>query len=353
MHRTSSLRGQGELLAYIPYQLGFTPVDSVVLVGFDDRGLLTVTVRFDALTADDADDVNQLIGSGRLREVFAATLVVYTARVEPEGPGSPGDADVLTTASLLASALSHNGTHVDHLLHVDEAAQWRALLCDCRECPHAALPLPAPEHVPAVVSAVVGGVDPALTRADLEGLATSSADDRIIAAEVGQQLQAVSTPASRITGSADRAAIGRLLTEPDAAADMELLVAATRGIQAPAVRDAALCWSSPVAFDAWAQSEQERRSWRQAVPQPSPPPEDVAKVVGCLIRWARRVPESHAAQIWATAAALEWARGGSATATIAIDRGLAADPGNALCHLVRRCLSLGVMPRHMTEQRTA
>ena len=43
------LRGQGQLLTYIPYQLRFQPVDSVVLCGFDRRGLLLVVARFDPL----------------------------------------------------------------------------------------------------------------------------------------------------------------------------------------------------------------------------------------------------------------------------------------------------------------
>ncbi|UIJ33525.1 DUF4192 family protein [Allobranchiibius sp. GilTou73] len=61
----STLHGLGELIAYLPYELGFRPTDSLVVVGLADQRI-RVVARLDLGEEDDL-----LPGIGRIGQVFA------------------------------------------------------------------------------------------------------------------------------------------------------------------------------------------------------------------------------------------------------------------------------------------
>ncbi|MBD2758572.1 DUF4192 domain-containing protein [Yimella sp. cx-573] len=325
------LRGQGQLLTYIPYQLRFRPVDSVVLCGFDRRGLLLVVARFDPLDIQDAADAKALFASGKLAELDFATLVVF-GEVEP----------LCTTVEVLRDALESSGALVAHLCAVQDD-HWWALECSCGECPRRPVLLPAAEEVAPAVRAIVSGADASIDRADIEALARPDRAEAALAEQVRRLLATGYT-------AADLDALGAVLTT-DAPWSAETLAAAVETLDDIQVRDAVLHCMCPREFAFGAPGCDD--PLLGLAPADDFSDTSSAQWAQHLAGVARCVPTARSAQVWAMVAALEWAGGGGALATVALDAALTADPEHRLAGLVRRCLHHGAMPRDLTEVRTA
>ncbi|GAA3687852.1 MULTISPECIES: DUF4192 domain-containing protein [Yimella] len=334
MEPIPSLTGAGELLAYVPYQLGFNPSDSVVLVGFDEDDHLVVTARFDPVVPEAVNDIAHLIGQGRLRTLASAALVNY------------GDGDaVLLTSSVLRTALRCNGIELVHVWEVDNGTStWAALWCCCGQCPEQRTPLTEAHLIPAAVEAVYRGCSPAPSRDDLENRCTPTQDEAQIAAEV-EELWSVMEADLETGRDLELVAVHRILRGDPAALDDPVTVSrALAAVQVVGVRDGLLCWLRPDVFPPTRLSRSDRDRWQQSGELPSPNRAERAGTVHILIRWACRVPAQLSAPLWACVAASEWADGGSAVATIALDRAFEADPGCRLASLVRNCLLTGTLP---------
>jgi Domain of unknown function (DUF4192) len=131
-----------DLIAFVPYLLGFTPAESVVLVGLADRRI-AVTVRTDVAAGELAFAAALKVAWKECDDVL---LVVYTEHQLPQWFQSPlacRDALVIT------------------------GGRWRSLLCaNPRCCPPEGTPLP--DVVPAVVAATIAtGSAPMPTREDV------------------------------------------------------------------------------------------------------------------------------------------------------------------------------------------
>lgn len=320
-----SLHGQGELLAHLPYQLGVTPGESVVVAGFDARNRLVVTLRLDPPGEDQSAKVCDLFAHGRLHSLSHATVVLVGA-----------DPHILVGALVVRDALEGNGIHVTHIHSVDyEERSWHTDMCRCGECPMTRSELPAAHRIGAVLDAAVRGIDPSLTRAQLEQRCRPTARESQIADAVREDLEA---PRNR---PAEAGALA-LLVDPvgPVPTDPEVLAAATNAVQDAWVRDALLHWLRPEIFPSAMPFTQLLGPDGPASPEEHLRPSVVAR----LVRWACRVPADHAVPIWTCVAAAEWARGGGALATIALDAALHADPDYKLALLVSECLVAGVLP---------
>ena len=151
-------------------QLGITPTDSVVVVGFDEAHTIVVTLRLDPPGSDQKSAVAALFAQGRLSRLAHATLIVT-------GP----DEQVLTGALVVRDALEVNGIAVGHVHSVDYRERtWQTERCDCGQCPQGAERLPEAHGIGAVLDAAVRGIDPSLTRAQLEqGCRPTPAEEEI------------------------------------------------------------------------------------------------------------------------------------------------------------------------------
>lgn len=320
----SALRGVGEVVAYVPYQLGFTPQRSIVLVLLEDTRLLAV-VRFDPFRdATDAAALTSFVGRSRARTMTDAVVIGYGACDEVE-----------RCVALAARALERAGRTVGHRLQV-EGDRWRALRCDCGGCPTSPTPVPDIAAAPVAIEAILRGAQPGLTRADLEALAEPTRDERSRA----DRLATVPAGALRPAWTA----IARLVAGGTSVRDVsdDNLMAATRSVGTTATRDALLAWVAPDAFDASLLAGGVRPLVRAAerIGLPGAP----VAPVGRLLRWANSVPPAQSAPLWTIVAAHEWARGGGALASIALDKAFAAEPRYPLAHLVAACLEHGVTP---------
>lgn len=333
MTTTSSLRGQGELLVHLPYQLGFTPADSVVVVGLDARHTIVVTVRLDPPDHSQTDEITGLFGRGRLRELAHAVVVLAESESSPDNTVAEG-------AGVVRAALARNGIDVDHELSVDyEAQTWRARECGCGQCPDQPVALPQRHEVAAVLDAALRGVAPEFGREAVELQCTATVDESRLVRFVDLCRYFATETAADLDQLAPVVDLARPV--PD---DPVLLARATAAIGRVAVRDELLHRLRPDAFPPSGAPDLCFDS-AAAGTLTGLTPHLRPTVVARLVRWACRVPAGQAVPIWTCVAALEWAGGGGALATIALDKALSADPHYNLAKLIHGCLMVGAMPQ--------
>lgn len=338
MGSTSSLRGLGQLAAYLPYQFGFTPCDSLVLVGFDDDDRVVVSARFDPLEARQTESLAEMFRVGRLAALASAALVIYDRSPALE-----------RSAELLRGVLEGSGIPVHHILSADlVSGTWSAQHCRCGACPRSSDALPDISTTPAALSAVVRGSDATRRRVDFENLCVPTDFERHLSEQVGHLLHSMRTDQSGQSGL-DPKAPARVFT--GSVRDLEsaeCLASALLAFQDPQIRAVYLHRLVPEACPEGLRAGLSDGSWdgEPAVRATGTTSTTSGRpaITGRLIRWACRVPQRDSALIWAAVAYAEWGRGGSALATIAIDRALAADPECELAVLVQHCLVLGLMP---------
>jgi len=149
------LRSASDLLAVVPYLMGFHPSDSVVLVGFGER-----TVRFlaraDLPEPDDPGPTRHLVEVTDRQAIDEVALVGY-------GPPARVDPAVLE----VCGALDQIGLPVREALRVTDDRYWSYLCGDQQCCPPEGTPLPVASN-PIAVSAVVAGCVALPDRAAME-----------------------------------------------------------------------------------------------------------------------------------------------------------------------------------------
>jgi hypothetical protein len=145
-----------ELLALIPYQLGFTPTDSLVVVSLrGPRGRVGLVVRIDL--ADTAQGAAALAHHLHADSANSAVVVTYTDNLTA----------ARTATDLVTSAL--------RAAHIDEGGAWtvtatgyRALDCeDLTCCPEAGRPLSDLNGTEVAAALTYAGISPVPTRANL------------------------------------------------------------------------------------------------------------------------------------------------------------------------------------------
>ncbi|EWT03228.1 hypothetical protein N865_01990 [Intrasporangium oryzae NRRL B-24470] len=139
-----TLSGPADLLTAIPFQLGFQPSRSVVVVCFHGKRLGLV-VRLDVVPREDADGAAAQLLPTLAREAPSSVAVIGFEERAGESM-SLGDA--------LSDAIEDSGIVLRDRLVV-RAGRWYAIGCDC--CPAEGTPLPEPADVPAVASYVALG----------------------------------------------------------------------------------------------------------------------------------------------------------------------------------------------------
>ncbi len=346
------------MLATLPYQLGFHPRRSVVVVGFVDKQIHLVA-RLD-VTPDPAQ-----------ADAMAQDLVEAMLRAHLDGAFVVGYEDVRGESQVLSDAFvdAAEGTRislVDRL--VVHEGRWSGLLCTCcRE-----LPLPAAPDVPAVADFVALGHTALASREEL-GQLVAPDDDRpedlqaairtcLTEAPHGRDRpwdeRCISAWADLVEGVHDR---GSIPVE-----ELSLLLASLRDRTLRDALLAALCPGSlpshavdprlvpllarrfglecadrPHRSGATTNERADDGALRSLVPLPRVKP-DPGLVQSRLARLCRLAPDEQAAPVLTVTATHAWWSGNGAMARFAVERALDLEPDHVLAGMVLRLLDLGV-----------
>lgn len=331
------LSSPADLLAAIPYLLGFHPADSLVLVGIRDRHV-AVTFRVDLPPPGDATDA--LIGYlldvlGRPRRRHRRVRLVLV------GYGQPGRVEPFVAAVRAAfaahdlpvlDALRVTGDRFWPLTDPSPAGAGRPFSLDSPVAAAATVAgmvaLPDRAELTSRVAPVEGPARVAMERATHQAevrwgdLLTGSADlteahDRILAAG----LTAIRTATTRYQPTPETAP-----TSPAPAPDP--------GDGASRLTDDEVAWLGMVLGVSRVRDE----AWGLA---------DTADRGGQLALWAelvRRLEDRYLAPAAALLAYVAWQHGNGPYATVALDRALAADPDYPMAQLLSEALAAGMPP---------
>jgi hypothetical protein len=340
-----TLRGPGDVLATLPYQLGYHPAESVVVVALDGRRLAFVA-RCDIPPESGVTETVEALVEPIVRERFGAVVLVgYDSEVDASRP--------LLTA--LVEALELRGVEV---LSVDAVRDGRrySLVCSEQCCPPEGDPVPDPAAVPAVAELVALGRAPLPSRAAVErlvepdALGPDTAVPRVwrvrrrVAREVGLRAWAeVLTPPGEPGAHSSETERWPPRVVADAAGSLADV----------ALRDALVGWLAPgvlprSALDGAVVARVEASLPRWAGMGSWTPPGQRALgreiLLERLLGLTRAVPDvaPSAAAVCTVAAHVAWAQGDGALARAALDRALRLDPSYRLAQLLARLVENGL-----------
>lgn len=315
----TSLRTLGDLLAVVPYLLGFHPADSLVLIALRDRQIV-FQVRVDLPEPAEATDLaRHLAGLAERNSATSAVLLGY-------GTGTR----VTPVALALPPALESRGVALLDALRVTDGRYWSYLCTEPTCCPPEGTPYDAAS--PIAAEAVVNGY-----------VALPSRE------EFARRLEPVSGPAREAMVEATRRADERLAaliesrTDDPSGALLQAGVAAIDGAvqrrrAGQPIDDDELAWLGvvlvylPVRDHAWASlggdlSTDELSThlslWTEVVRRGDP---DLVVAPATLLAFAA------------------WRAGEGALASIALATALEADPEYRMAQLLYQALVTGLSP---------
>lgn len=300
----------------LPYLIGFTPVDSVVIL-WVTGGRIALTQRIDvpppahieaflaAVWAHSAaDDVDELI----------VVLVCERKRAED-----------------LAEAIAHSAwerqTRITDVLHLS-GDTWRSLMCGDEECcpPDGRT---VPSEIRHLISAEFAfrGAAPLPTRADLVAEVASRPVKAAALTSLTRQASALAATQDREVwrdAAADRTT-ALLVSDADVPVDEGAVIDLLVGLADVRVRDTTL--------------------WECArLDSPG-----LARAHGRLAKATAWAPAGHVAPVATCCAVLAWLQGDGARALIALDRALEDDPEYSLAILVMTAVRGGLPPTAWRE----
>lgn len=342
---TSSVHGVGELIAYLPYNLGFVPRRSLVVIGLRD-GRFCVTARIDRPRGADVRGVAEHVATTFARSDPDEALVICY-----DGFGAADRLFVLELGGLLRGMAAD----LSHVVQVREGvARWRAEQCSCDACPREWAPVPPAAGVEPVAERVARGVVPAESRADLAMRLEVQHPEvaRAVEARIGaRELLRIDTAQ----------ALPRVMLDgltPVHAVPTDILAAATIAVASVQVRDQVLSWLMPDFLpgeltDVDAAVDPHHLGlppmWLREVDAFDDP---VAVVARRLEEWVACIPPPRSVPVLMLLAGVRWVSGDGVLASIAVDRALDLDHGCRLAFLFAQALQAGLRPGE-GEQRPA
>ncbi|MFF3669874.1 DUF4192 domain-containing protein [Microtetraspora malaysiensis] len=316
---TIRLSSPADLIAVVPYLLGFHPEASLVATVLDtENRTVGGTVRFD-LPSDQAD-------TPRLARHLTGILTRNMARqVMLIGYGT--GAQVTPVIDAVTDALKAAGIEIVDALRAEEGRYWSYTCTEAGCCPPEGVPY-EPTASAAVATAVFAGF---VARPDRAALADT--------------LAPVEGPDRDRVNAATRAACARVRTLTDADHDWyhegaDRIAAALERAQAEQELDADdVAWlgirltaifvrDAAMTFIGRYDQETHVRLWGQI---------------------ARRVPPEFAAAPLSLLAFTAFGYGDGSLARVAIERALSIDPGYRLAHLISMALDHGLPPSITSE----
>jgi Domain of unknown function (DUF4192) len=327
-----------DVLAVVPYLLGFTPERSIVVIAMRDRRVV-FQARADLPPVDEiATMAGHLATVVARQRVDSALIVAYGA-----------DADVTPTVEVLRESLEARRVRVSDALRADNGRYWSYVCRRPECCPPSGTPYDVATTALAA-EATYAGLSPAASRRDLEarlapvdglariamGAATERAERRLSALiddAAGRPAPGASRPTSD-GGRASQTECANLVRAAVYDAGVQAVDAANASIGRIApLDDDALAWLAlllvnvPVRDYAWERVDR--------------------NVAGSVDLWTdivRRVEPDLVAAPATLLAFAAWRNGGGAIASIALDRALDADPAYPMARLLLDAIDNGLAP---------
>lgn len=369
------LRGPADVLASLPYQLGYHPEDSVVVLALDD-GVVGLIERLDLPPASAVVEAAGSLVQPVLRPGFDAVLVLGFESVE--GRARP-------VLDHLAHEFGREHVDIVHRVLVRQG-RWFSLDCPPDCCSVDGQALPNPTATPAVADFVRRGIAPRARRADVAK--AIAADHRLtvpVAAELSKRPPAAAgsaffgadCPGAELSAAARRLALLSVWRDvlgvegerarddgpwPDEArsagrarpvrpAEVAELVRSLRDLQ---LRDGLVAWLCPGFLEAGDLDDDLADALQSTLgPFPDAPsaatmgadgPDPSRGVLMRLEELVRAVPDGEAAPMATVLAYVAWYHGEGTLARVSLERALADDPGYRLAGLVEQLVDLGLRP---------
>ena len=343
------LRGPADVVAVLPYQLGYHPQDSVVVVALHDRAVGLIE-RIDLPAREDAEEAARVLVGPLLRERPEAVMLVgYETAAGSSRPVLDALRRLVTEADLAV---------LDRLVVRD--GRWYAIDCADGCCPRDGVQVLAAD-IPAVAEYVGMEVSPLTGRS---AIADVVAADPAFAGAVGVLLadpgqsdpgqSGQSDPARRLEALSRWAVVcdvtgGAAGVEDLDPAEVALLVHSLADLE---LRDGLVAWLCPGSLPLDCLEPDLVDALRCTLPTPTWQHRSgdgsaaIAgrRLVARLQSLVRSVPDEHAAPALTVLANLAWWQGDGALARTCLDRALDALPGYRLARLLERMLDLGVRP---------
>ena len=315
------------LLAVIPHLLGFTPRDSLVVIGGEPpRGRVRVAFRYDLPDPPSTDAAAAIAAhaAGALSRQHLPTAIVVGY-----GPGRL----VTPLADAIRHQLPGEGIEVRDVLRIQDGRYWSYLCQNPSCCPPDGTPFDPDAH-PAGAVMAKAGLDVAASR---EAVAAS------IAPFTGPQAEAMAAA----THTAEQVASRFITARGPGGLEQPGLAAVTAAIGA--YRDGGAI-TSPLRH-AWLALVLLRARIRDAAWSRMDPAHHRAhrRLWTDLVRRAQPGYVAPAASLLAVTA---WQGGDGALANLALDRALADDPGYSMALLIRDALTAGAPPSVATPPMT-
>jgi hypothetical protein len=338
-----TLKSPHELLAVVPYLLGFNPTNSIMVLCLSNNRL-GLTQRLDLPRPEHARQVVlALMPSLVVEDPDSVVLIGYENHAGDSEPA---------LESLTAALQSLKIEIHDRL--VVRNGRWRSLDCDNPACcPLQGSPVPEPEDVPGIVAEFVGqGISP---HPDREALSRQleAGPDAVAVAKVLRSRQKAMAKAvgNQEVPRADLFAAWPRILDPEAkvitAEDAVLAAMSLRDIE---IRDGLVAWLSPGTLNINELGPEVQDLFyglEQAWGEEHCDPDSLAAqshAQDALIRLCAMLPDHVATPALSVLASFTWWRGDGALARVALDRALRCDPSYRLAQLLLQMVDLAIRP---------
>ncbi|HYO85622.1 MAG TPA: DUF4192 domain-containing protein [Dermatophilaceae bacterium] len=374
-----------DLLAVVPYQLGFYPRASVVIVCLDAADRVVGMIRIDTGPLPPPPGSAEVAAVAALLRRQAGGLVILGFE---EAQGS-SDA----VRCWLARLAADGGVAVVAHLVVRDGRWWDVECVDPTCCPAPGRPVPPPARVSVVAEWVGRGVAPLADRAAVARQLDSGPRAAEVAVALSRQRSPYQARAHSSAHPGDRPPDGDGAAAPAWEAILDpggrhppvralpahLLAAAALALQGTEHRDAVICWLAPdlvppdlappdrgcsplsrmLGEPPWAQRHGTRDATtvigpastaaRSGYPLPTAtaPVDMPAQVLRCqhrLIDLVACLPRDEQVVALSVLASFAWWRGDGPLAAVALERAVTIDPGDSLSGVLLRMVRLGVRP---------
>jgi Domain of unknown function (DUF4192) len=340
---TINLKSPHELLAVVPYLLGFCPTQSIVVLCLRDHRL-GLTQRLDLPQPEHADKVaSALMPSLVAEKPDAVVLIAYENRA----------GDSLPTIGSLSAALESRQIDIHDRLLV-RSGRWRSLDChnpNC--CPSQGSRVPEPTDVPGIAAEFVGqGISPHRDREalvkQLEAGPQAVAVTKVLRSMQKARIKAVGSPS--VPRAELFAAWPRILDPEAKAITAEDAAMAAMSLLDIEIRDGLVAWLSPGTLNINELSEEAQelfcglqKGWGEEHYDPAYIASQNA-VQDRLIRLSSMLPDHVAPPALSVLASFTWYRGDGALTRVALARALRCDPGYRLAQLLLQMVDLAIRP---------
>jgi hypothetical protein len=349
-----TLRGPGDVVAILPYQLGYHPRDSAVVISLRGKQVGLVA-RTDLPPEEHVDEVVSTLMGPLVRDGATSVIVV----------GYEDDPDTSQPLLVgLVEQLERAGIHVVDVAVVREGRRYSPI-CSEPCCPPDGVALPDPADVPGVAEYVALGRSPLRSRGDVEGLVTPE-PWRCLGVERAIDSRSRMPRARRRSVAAWRAVLdpgerGRRPPDRRAVADLAL------GLADIPWRDGLIAWLVPSVLPTEDIDPRVMSLLRSSLPTwggmgtPAEPrvvgarPRDRAArdaltverddLLHRLLALCRSVPDEcpdEAAAVCTVAAHVAWVGGDGAITRAAVERALRLAPGYRLARLLNGLVEKGL-----------